>query len=70
VELGGLGPFYHNFTEVEIGKVEEVEERSLCYSGSNNCVVLRSEEVEDYTLRPGSHEVLIRYSPSEGVSFR
>ena len=70
VELGGLGPFYHNFTEVEIGKVEETEERSLCYSGSDNCVVLRSEDIEDYTLRPGSHEVLIRYSPSEGVSFQ
>ena len=70
LELGGLGPFYHNFTEVEIGKVDEVEERSLCYSGSDNCVVLRSEDIEDFTLRPGSHEVLIRYSPSEGVSFR
>ncbi|AOV94772.1 hypothetical protein AQV86_02495 [Nanohaloarchaea archaeon SG9] len=70
IELGGLGPFYHNFTQVEIGKVEEVEKRTLCYSNSDSCVALRSDNVEDFTLRPGSHEVLVRYSPSEGVSFR
>lgn len=70
LELGGLGPFYHNFTEVEIGKMKETEERTLCYSGSDNCVVLRSQDIQDFTLRPGSHEVLIRYSPSEGVTFR
>lgn len=69
-KLGGLGPFYHNFTQVEIGKVENVDERAVCYADSESCVVLRSQDVKDLTLRPGSHDVQIQYSPSQGVSFQ
>lgn len=69
-ELGGIGVFFHNFTTIKIGKTETLTEKAACYSGTNQCINLRTDKTENLRLRPGSHEVQIRYSPSEGVSFR
>lgn len=69
-KLGGLGPFYHNFTQVKIGKTTELQEKAVCYGETDSCTVLRSQNVEDLTLRPGSHDLRITYSPSQGVTFR
>lgn len=68
-ELGGIGVFFHNFTTIKIGNTETVTEKAACYQGTDQCVVLRSDNVENLRLRPGSHEVTVRYSPSSGVEF-
>ncbi|MFB6180831.1 MAG: VWA domain-containing protein [Candidatus Nanohalobium sp.] len=67
-KLGGIGPFYHNFTRIKIGNHKTVNEKTVCYQGTNQCVVLRSNKVEETEIRPGDHSLIIRYNPSTGVS--
>lgn len=69
-ELGGLGAFYHNFTEIKIGKSSYIEEKAVCYDSTDDCKALRSEDIENLTLQPGNHDLQVRYSPLTGVSFR
>mgnify|MGYP006267745347 FL=1 len=69
-ELGGLGAFYHNFTGIEIGKTTDVTQKGVCYENTGNCKALRSDEVEDLSLRPGSHNLQAKYSTTGGVTFQ
>lgn len=69
-ELGGLGAFYHNFTEIEIGKTSNILEKGVCYENTGECKALRSKNVENLNLRPGTHDLQAKYSPSNGVIFR
>lgn len=69
-ELGGLGAFYHNFTSIEIGKTTDVTHKGVCYENTGDCKALRSDEVEDLTLRPGTHNLQAKYSTIGGVKFQ
>ncbi|MFB6174643.1 MAG: hypothetical protein ABEJ87_01560, partial [Candidatus Nanohalobium sp.] len=67
-ELGGIGSFFHNFTTVKIGETNTLTRKSVCYEGSNQCIALRSNSVPSLEIRPGSHNIRIKYSPSNGVT--
>ena len=69
-ELGGLGAFYHNFTSIEIGKTTDVTHKGVCYENTGDCKALRSDEVEELTLRPGTHDLQAKYSTIGGVNFQ
>jgi Mg-chelatase subunit ChlD len=69
-ELGGLGAFYQNFTQINIGKKSTVSEEAACYSGTDKCVVLNHQNVDNLELEPGSHNLRVKYSPTQGVIFR
>jgi hypothetical protein len=69
-ELGGLGAFYQNFTQINIGKTSTVSEEAACYSGTDKCVVLNHQNIDNLQLKPGSHNLRVKYSPTQGVMFR
>ena len=67
---GERGVFYTNYTKIKIGETKKKKAQLLCYENTKNCIELNSDKVDDLKLRPGSHEVLINYNSSEGVTFR
>jgi hypothetical protein len=69
-ELGGLGAFYQNFTKINIGKTSTVSEEAACYAGTDKCVALSHQNIENLQLEPGSHNLRVKYSPNQGVMFR
>lgn len=62
-ELGGVGVFYHNFTELEVGPVREVESSLICASGFRDRCVEARTTVKDFEIEPGSHLLKIEYNP-------
>ena len=59
-EKGGIGVFYHNFTEIQVGDTTSVTDSAVCIE-EDNCITL-GMDIEPFTLDPGSHIISVEYN--------
>ncbi len=58
--------FMYGFEDIEIGGVDESEEAAVCAATTrdDSCVVVRSDQVSDFRLAPGTHLLRLAYDPA------
>lgn len=59
-ERGGIGVYYHNFTDIRVGHTTTITDSAVCIN-NDNCVTL-GHDIQEFTLDPGSHIVSVEYN--------